>query len=319
MIVSIENDELRVTVTEEGGHIAEILHKRTGINPLWVPPWSDFHGTGADSKLLAGIKGHNLCLDLFGVPSQEEEAAGIGVHGEGPVVRYDIESRDGALTMRAHLPMAYIRFERSIVLEKSVARIREAVTSECAFDRPIGWTQHVTLGPPFLRKGVTKFEMTATRSKVFEGTFGVNDYLVPGAEFDWPHAPRIGGGTADLGVMNGSPASSAFSTHLMNGESNRAWFAAHNPDSPYAFGYEWKPADFPWLGIWEENLSRTHAPWSGRTLARGMEFGVSPMPEMRKQMIDRRELFGVPAYRWLPAKGRLEVEYSAFFAWRSGQ
>ena len=36
---SIENDELRVTVTVEGGHIAEILEKSTGVNPLWTPPW----------------------------------------------------------------------------------------------------------------------------------------------------------------------------------------------------------------------------------------------------------------------------------------
>jgi hypothetical protein len=316
MTASIENDELRVTVVEEGGHIAEILHKKTGISPLWVPPWSEFQGTGAEGKLLAGIKGHNLCLDLFGVPSAEEEAAGVGVHGEGPVVRYDVETREAALTMRAHLPMSYIRFERTIELKDRSARIREVITSECAFDRPIGWTQHVTLGPPFLQKGVTRFEMTATRSKVFEGSFGINDYLAPGGEFDWPHAPRIGGGTADLGLMNGSPRSSAFTTHLMNAHSDKAWFTASNPDSRYSFGYQWNPADFPWLGIWEENFSRTHAPWNGKTLARGMEFGVSPMPETRRQMIDRNELFGIPTYRWLPAGGRLDVEYSAFFSFR---
>jgi hypothetical protein len=63
------------------------------------------------------------------------------------------------------------------------------------------------------------------------------------------------------------------------------------------------------MGIWEENHSRTHAPWNGRTLTRGMEFGVSPMPETRRQMIDRGRLFEVPTYRWLPAKSRTEVEY----------
>ena len=36
---SIENDALRLTVLHEGGHIAEILDKQTGINPLWIPPW----------------------------------------------------------------------------------------------------------------------------------------------------------------------------------------------------------------------------------------------------------------------------------------
>jgi hypothetical protein len=31
-------------------------------------------------------------------------------------------------------------------------------------------------------------------------------------------------------------------------------------------------------------------------------------------MIDRGKLFGVPAYRWLPAEARLEVEYCAIMA-----
>ena len=29
-------------------------------------------------------------------------------------------------------------------------------------------------------------------------------------------------------------------------------------------------------------------------------------------MMERRELFGVPGYRWLAAKERITVEYSAF-------
>ncbi|HMF60516.1 MAG TPA: hypothetical protein VK595_09095, partial [Vicinamibacterales bacterium] len=60
---------------------------------------------------------------------------------------------------------------------------------------------------------------------------------------------------------------------------------------------------------WEENHSRTAVPWSGQTLTRGMEFGVSPFPESRRRMIDRGRMFGVPTYRWVPALSRVEVEY----------
>ena len=48
------------------------------------------YGAGVEGKLLAGIMGHNLCLDLFGGPSDEEFAAGITVHGEGSVAAYEI-------------------------------------------------------------------------------------------------------------------------------------------------------------------------------------------------------------------------------------
>lgn len=65
------------------------------------------------------------------------------------------------------------------------------------------------------------------------------------------------------------------------------------------------------MGIWEENHSRANPPWNGRSLARGMEFGVSPFPESRRTMTQRGRLFGVPTYRWLPAGSRVELEYWA--------
>jgi hypothetical protein len=43
-----------------------------------------------------------------------------------------------------------------------------------------------------------------------------------------------------------------------------------------------------------------------------MEFGVSPMPETRREMIARGSLFGVPAFRWIPARKTVTVEYRAF-------
>jgi hypothetical protein len=319
----IENKNVRVTVLYEGGHIAEILDKQSGINPLWIPPWPSIepstynlqrhpeYGNAGDAKLLAGIMGHNLCLDIFGGPSDEEFAAGITPHGEGSVASYAISEKDGALTMDARFPLAQIGFQRQIRLIEHAIRITERVESLCAFDRPIGWTQHVTLGPPFLERGMTQFRVSATRSKVYESDFGSADYLKPGAEFDWPMAPRSDAGVADLRFFSSAPVSSGYTAHLMDPAREDVFFLAFSPAHRLVFGYVWKRADFPWLGIWEENYSRTNPPWNGKTLTRGMEFGVSPIPETRRAMTDRGLLFGVPTYRWLRANGRLEVEYHA--------
>src|SRR5438132_12229295 len=123
---SIENNSLRVTVLHEGGHIAEILDKSSGVNPLWTPPWPSIepstydlakhpeYGHDSESKLLAGIMGHNLCLDFFGGPSPEEAAAGMTVHGEASVVRYDVSTVSDRLIQRAEFPIAQLRFEREI-------------------------------------------------------------------------------------------------------------------------------------------------------------------------------------------------------------
>jgi hypothetical protein len=321
--VRIANSDLEVIVLIEGGHIAAITDRRSGINPLWTPTWKSIepsafgsthhavYGSGADGKLLAGIMGHNLCLDIFGGPSAEEAAAGLTAHGEGSVAGYDVEGINEGLIARAEFPMARLAFERRLELHGRTLRIVETVRNLTECDRPIGWTQHVTLGPPFLRTGSTEFRATATHSKVIESTFGPADYLVAGATFEWPLAPRINGGTSDLRRFTDASSSDAYTAHLMDPGRDDAFFVAFSAEARLAFGYVWRRVDFPWLGIWEENCSRTASPWNGREITRGMEFGVSPFPESRRQMIDRGSLFDVPTYRWIPARSDVRVEYCA--------
>lgn len=326
---TIDNGVLRVTVLEEGGHVAEITDLASGVNPLWTPPWPSIepsrydaardtvYGGGADASLLAGLMGHNLCLDIFGGPSADEAAAGLPVHGETSTARFEIgpSGTIGAsapsLTMETLLRAAQLRVVRRVTLDGRVVRIYECVENIASTDRPVGWTQHVTMGPPFLARGETQFRLTADRSLVYPGTFGPADYLRAGAEFAWPHAPRADGGTADLSVYNSAPASSAYTAHRMNAAVDRSFFIAYSPAAQLAFGYTWRRQDFPWVGIWEENQARTAAPWNARTLTCGVEFGVSPIPETRREMIERGRLFDTPTFRWLPARTAVEVEYSA--------
>jgi hypothetical protein len=320
---TIENDKLRVTVLEEGGHIAEITDKAAGVNPLWTPAWPSIepsaydprrhpeYGGGADAPLLAGIMGHNVCLDIFGGPSPDEARAGLPVHGETSTAVFEIDRQDQSLTMRTELLQAQLGFERRIDLLGRGVRISERIQNLSATDRPIGWTQHVTLGPPFLEKGRTQLGVSARRSKVFEATFGPADDLVPGAEFEWPHAPRTGGGVRDLRTYTDAAVSSAYTAHQMDPLHEHAHFVAFSPAARLVFGYVWRRADFPWMGIWEENHSRPAAPWNSTALTCGMEFGVSPFPETRREMVERGRLFGLPTFRWIPARQSIEVEYWA--------
>jgi len=325
--VRIENEHLRVTVTKEGGHIAELFHKATDVNPLWTPQWPSIepstydpvkhpeYGRDAESRLLSGILGHNLCADIFGGPSAEEAAAGLGVHGEASVAPYEIAASAGEMTCRATLDEAQLRVERKLRLSpgSQVLRITESLENLSATDRPIAWTQHVTLGAPFLQRGITQFRISATKSKVIEIDFtegkGVQKTA---AEFTWPHCPRRDSGTLDLRVYPKELVSAGFTTHLMDPAHEQAFFMAWSPASKVLAGYVWRRSDFPWLGRWEENCCRTQPPWNGREITCGMEFGVSPMPETRRQMVERGKLFGVPAFRWIPAKRRVQVEYCAF-------
>lgn len=319
--VSIENEVLRVTVLKEGGHIAEVFDKRAGVSPLWIPRWdsrepstfsqsiSEEYGSGVDAKLLAGIMGHNLCLDIFGGPSREEAKAGLGVHGEASVDTYIIEADASGLRMGLTLRLAQLRLSRTIQLRSNRLKVHETVENLAGVDRPLAWTQHVTLGPPFLDPRETEFRASLAHSVVSDSDPGSDAYLSLGKEFTWPIAPRVNGGSADLRQMNAHSPASSYTAHLVDPNSGRAHFVAYSPQYRLAFGYLWRREDFPWMGIWEENCSRLGAPWLGREVTRGMEFGVSPFPESRREMVERNKLFGVPAYRWIAAGERLEAEY----------
>jgi hypothetical protein len=320
---SIDNGTLRVTVLEGGGHIAEVRDLASGINPLWTPDWPSIepweydaakhpeYGGGADASLLSGIMGHNLCLDFFGGPSAEEAAAGLPAHGEASVARFDIGVSGSTIEMQTVLASAQLRVGRRIALDGRIVRVRESVENLTAADRPVGWTEHATIGPPFLERGVTLLHVPANRSFVHPGRFGPADYLAPGAEFTWPDAPRIGGGAVDLRRYSSAAASSAYTAHRMDPVKDEACVIAFSPSLRLAFGYAWRRADFPWLGLWEENRSRKGPPWNGTALTWGLEFGASPVPENRQQMIARGATFGTPGYRWIPARTRVEVEYRA--------
>jgi hypothetical protein len=322
----IETDELRVTVTQEGGHIAEIFDKKSQINPLWIPQWRsiepseyspDLHreyGRSDEAQLVAGLLGHNICLDLFGPPDSSEAAAGMPVHGEAAVAPYTIQGSENTLTMEAHLPKAEITFRRRVTLNRGgVICFEESVRNHCCTDRPIGWTQHVTLGAPFLERGSTRFLLSAGRSKVYEQDF--NDGLakqVPGAVFNWPFCPMKDGTIDDFSTLTSKKVSGGFTAHLMNLEEKHAFFLAWSPIHQLAFGYVWERSDFPWLSRWEENHLRPWAPWNSDGFALGMEFGVSPMVESRRAMVARGSMFGTPTFRWVPAKSEYIASYCAF-------
>ena len=177
-------------------------------------------------------------------------------------------------------------------------------------DRPVGWTEHVTLGPPFLEKGRTEFRASVTRSRVFESAFGAPDYLRAGADFDWPHAPRIGGGTADLRRFSSAPAS------------ERLYGA---PDGS-------GPAARVLRGVLAASRAGVRLRLAARRLPLDGHLGGKPQPVVRAleladpdarhgvrrlsvsgdragEMVERGRLFDTPTFRWIPAGSEVSVEY----------
>lgn len=184
-----------------GGHLCELVsNAHPGINPLWRPQWNTIDpekyrsehdgeefGPPPDGRLLSGIAGHSLSFVFFGQPSKEETAAGLSTHGEAPAVRWQLlhqyETGHPGVTYGARLPMAQIDFQRSLRVDRTqpVVYCRETARNLAAVDRPIGWNEHVTIGPPFLECGVTLVDMPAKQAKVSPASYSEAMMLVPDA------------------------------------------------------------------------------------------------------------------------------------------
>lgn len=68
------------------------------------------------------------------------------------------------------------------------------------------------------------------------------------------------------------------------------------------------------MAVWEENCAREYAPWNGKTQARGMEFGTTPMPLGKEATFNQGQFLGAPCWCKVAAKGVRSAAYLAFLA-----
>lgn len=302
------------------------------MNPLWIPPWKTIepyqyreklhaavYGTPAVGRMISGIVGHNLCLDCFGGPSEEEARQGLSIHGEVPSLRWHkVRARasrlEVVLELAVRLPVAHLRFRRRIKIRRgeSVVYFREEVINESKADHFCHWTQHVTLGPPFLTPDHSRVFLSGTRARTFPHGYEGKALLGSAKNFRWPHAPGVTGAPVDLGRPFVRTGLGFVATVLMDSRRKQAYVAALNTAEHLLFGYCFARADFPWTAIWEENKARTDAPWCGRTQARGLEFGSTPFPVGRGEAFANGPLFGTPHFSVIPARSSRTVDYVGF-------
>jgi hypothetical protein len=325
-IWTLDNECVTLGMMAGGGHLCTLLHKDVpGLNPLWQPHWRQIEpwqytarhaAQFGNSRLLAGIAGHNPCLAGFGVPSDEEQRAGLDCHYEAPVARWHLLSQHvgpqvASFSALAVLPIAQMCLARTVTTRRgsNVLHVKETLANLARHDSPFTMCQHVSLGAPFLEKGVTVFDMPATKGHTYPWPFGRVPRLKRDTAFTWPKAPGVKG-VVDLRMIAKSQrVSSDFSTQLMDPRREYAWFSAVNPRRGLLLAYVWRRADYPWVGNWEENFYRTQLPWAGKELVRGMEFANTPFPTNLRTAVDMGTFHGERTYRWLSARGTLTFEY----------
>ncbi|MCX7004354.1 MAG: hypothetical protein NTV22_13925 [bacterium] len=323
---TLDNGCVTLGMLAGGGHICTLLHKDVpGLNPLWTPHWPQIEpwqytkknaAQFGNSRLLAGIAGHNPCLAGFGEPSTEEKQADLDCHYEAPVARWHLLSQQvgpqtAGFTTLTVLPVAQMCLARTISTRRGSAllHVKETLANLARHDMPFTMCQHVSFGAPFLEKGVTLFDMPATKGHTFPDAFGRVQRLQRDTAFTWPNGPGVKGPVDLRMIAKQQRVSSDFTTQLMDPRQEYAWFSAVHPARGLLLAYVWRRADYPWIGNWEENFCRLQLPWAGKELVRGMEFANTPFPTSVRNAVDRGTFHGERTYRWLPARGTLTFEY----------
>jgi hypothetical protein len=309
---TVESPRLRVTLLQSGGHVAEIVLKPGGVNPLWIQsrPTIDIeqydpakhqklYGGTSEARLMSGLMGHNLCFPFWGFPSAPEAAAGMTFHGETGVTRWkQTAATEDSITVTAELPESRTRFTRTVRLAGTLVWFDETAENLSGWDRPVGWCEHVSMGPPFLESGDTVIEASLTRGRELT--------LTPGAtpkEFTWPEgwAAR----PIDLRrVLTGDPPVMFVNRFLVDPTRQWGFFTAYRPKRRLVFGYAFPRAQFPWLNVWEANVP-------GMTV-RAMEISNTPIPSTTRALVETPRMFDTPAFEWLDARGKLHKRLCAF-------
>jgi hypothetical protein len=339
----LNNGVVQLTTLTGSGHIADfrLLDSTFSVNALWETPWPTMdpdkfrrghvrsYGPTPVGKFLASFTGHAVCVDYFGGPSEAEAAQGLALHGEAANSRWKLlemkqTSAEVRLSLTAHLPAAGLRFRRDLGLRRneSVVYVEERLTNERTEDHFFHWTQHVTLGLPLLHPDESMIVLPGTRAVTWPHGYEGASLVRDNQEFTWPDAPATDGGKVNLARPFAQDGKGFVAAVLLDPQRELGFVAALNWRLGLLLGYCFRRSDFPWVAIWEENIARTGPPWNGKTRARGLEFGSTPMPVGKEETFARGSLFGTPTFRRIPAKAELRAPYVAFLAkvgsgWRS--
>lgn len=314
--VIVSNDKLDMTIALRGGAFAKLLRKDDPqhLSPLWDPT-AEARSAGLPAPTDASL-GHFVCVDGFGVPSNEEQKAGFPTHGEAhervfDIAHFDQQSGAESLTLKVNLPLAHETFSRSIRMApgEDVVYITSVLESDLDFDRPISWAEHATIGAPFLEPEVTVVDVSSKRAttRPYPASDAPTRRFASGKAFTWPNIPAQHGGTIDgRPTPQMPPSSEDMITVVLGSQHNYAFMTMVNRRRHALFGYLVRPSDYPWMQDWEYYSN-------AKTVARGLEFSTQPYGMPRRQVVEMHDLLNTPTFRWLSAKSKLETRFIMFY------
>jgi len=298
-LVKMENSSIMLLLDLNGGSYYDFHLKEMPINPI------SWKATKPEESM---FKGHFVCFDRWGPPSEGEKANGFRHHGEVNLQMWKIVNapaiRDGQMSgsMTCTLPMAGLELTRNIELsaDEPVFYITEEIKNLNKNGRLFNIVQHVTLAPPFLDK-TTLFDNNTLQG--FEdkedGSLNQEDIVLK-----WPQADH-NGEKVNLRQFEGEWPRVASFVYSQNDKFG--WVTACNPEKNLMLGFLWKTEEYPWINFWR-NME------NGIPTAFGMEFGTSGLHEPLPVVAKKGKIFDQNIYDFIDANAVVSKSFTAFLA-----
>jgi hypothetical protein len=276
-LLTLTSPQATVSFDLRGGSLVDFRLTGNPVNPFnWVQ---------TVAPKVEPLRGHFVCCDRWGAPSEAEAARGVPYHGEAPRVLW---KATGPRSMSAHLPLANFILERELELVGDTLHVRERLTNRNPMGRVYNMVQHPTIAPPFLDE---KTFVDANAGAGFAQATPNQDPL------PWPLAH-----SADLRYLTNDPNPNVVSYII---EAETGWVTAASPTAGLIAGYLWNTSDYPWLNLWRDVAN-------GRPAARGLEFGTTGLHQPYPELVRRGRMLGRPLLSFLDAGQTAERTYSLF-------
>jgi hypothetical protein len=303
--VVLRGEVAQASIAVDGGGIIEFRFVDQQTNPL---NW-EIGELEPKTEGQPYLRGHFLCLDRWGAPSDAESKNGVPFHGEAPRVVWQVtklpqrEDAGSVAEMGCTLPLAGMLVHRAIKLDAKSAllTVTEQVTNTNLRGRIYNMVQHPSIAPPFLD------ESTLVDSNA---RFGFWQETVPQSQTTdsvWPSL-MIDGRRVDLRRFENVAAKTTrhdVSSFVFDEADVHGWVTACNPGKRLLIGYVWRLGDYPWLNIWRYMRD-------GKVAARGLEFGTTGYHQPFSQLVKRGRILGRPLYDYLDSGQTVTRSYAAF-------
>jgi hypothetical protein len=228
---------------------------------------------GADQVSPFHSLGHFIALDGFGTPSDQEKAAGMPFHGEAGKQQFKVLS--ATLSGPVH----------SLVLEASL---------------------------PLAAETLTRTLETVDGENIVYVSNKLQSALAIDRPISWAEHVTVGppflqdGAQLDLRVVPAGLVALDLATCQMDPTRTYAFVTALQLEKRLLLGYVFQREQYPWVLSWMNYTGDAHA-------ARGMEFATQPFDVSHRETVDMGPLFGIPVFRWLPAKSVINSRFLLFY------